>query len=431
NPIFQDEYTILTTTLENTKNALLSYLLSLTEQLEQKSNINLFNSIDLNLDDLITQANVKVKGFNDLVKSLVIKNNDLITNFDIQKKEAELKYVNHLVADYLIQEDYYKKKDRYQVTKSNLESIELEISMYNEQLQILEASKEDMTSGKQELELRIQTILNRDDLKIEMKGTDRFILTRNGQIAKRLSEGEKTAISFAYFLLTLENSFKRNTLSQAVVYIDDPISSLDSNHISQVYHLLDKFFIRKGIDPNDPKKNCLVVKQLFISTHNFEFFTFLKDSKRLTNKKLTNFYYIKRIGNTSELIKMPSSLMRFKSEYLYLYSIIKNFKENPDPENEIVLLLPNALRRFLELYTLMKLPGSDDEIDGRLDHLAQNFPQLKFLHRFSHLASLDYVARHSELLAILPDAISDLFILLNEDPVHLESLNSAVAKDRI
>ena len=95
-------------------------------------------------------------------------------------------------------------------------------------------------------------------------GTERFQLMRNDIPAKNLSEGERTAIAYAFFLIKLKEA---TDLSDLVVYIDDPVSSLDSNHIFQINAVTKEFFF--WYDPAE-QKTKLTVKQLFISTHNFE-----------------------------------------------------------------------------------------------------------------------------------------------------------------
>ena len=53
--------------------------------------------------------------------------------------------------------------------------------------------------------------------------------------------------------------------SKLIIYIDDPISSLDSNHIFFMFSLIESIIAK-------PKKYC----QLFISTHNLDFLKYLK-----------------------------------------------------------------------------------------------------------------------------------------------------------
>ena len=130
------------------------------------------------------------------------------------------------------------------------------------------AKLKSVVAGKNELNAYIKSFLNRSDVKIEVTEDDRFILKRGDNIAENLSEGEKTAISFAYFLVSLESLNKEGNLRNAIVFIDDPISSLDANHIAQVYSLINSFFFRKGVDPTNHDATISCFKQLFISTHN-------------------------------------------------------------------------------------------------------------------------------------------------------------------
>jgi len=53
---------------------------------------------------------------------------------------------------------------------------------------------------------------------------DKFILLRKSIPARNLSEGEKTAIAFSYFLVELE-SLGIQEMQKTIVFIDDPISS--------------------------------------------------------------------------------------------------------------------------------------------------------------------------------------------------------------
>lgn len=63
--------------------------------------------------------------------------------------------------------------------------------------------------GKDKLNEFIRSFLNRKDLQIEVTTDDKFKLKRGTVEAKNLSEGEKTAITFAYFLVKLRRIEKR------------------------------------------------------------------------------------------------------------------------------------------------------------------------------------------------------------------------------
>ena len=73
------------------------------------------------------------------------------------------------------------------------------------------------------------------------------------ELATNLSEGEKTAISFAHFYTKILNAINKNTAKDEILFIDDPISSLDKNHIYSI-----SILIKEVIDK---------FNQTFITTH--------------------------------------------------------------------------------------------------------------------------------------------------------------------
>lgn len=80
----------------------------------------------------------------------------------------------------------------------------------------------------------------------------------------------KTAIAFSYFIVKVEErDFKIN---ESIIFIDDPISSLDSNFIYHSFSLIKEQFKDVG--------------QLFISTHNFHFFNLIKEWFIQKNEKI-------------------------------------------------------------------------------------------------------------------------------------------------
>ena len=81
----------------------------------------------------------------------------------------------------------------------------------------------------------LSDFLNRDEIKLSVKEYG-YEITRSGEVADRLSEGEKTAISFIYFLNSLKD--KNFDISNGIVVIDDPISSFDSFSLFNAFAFL-------------------------------------------------------------------------------------------------------------------------------------------------------------------------------------------------
>ena len=286
--------------------------------------------------------------------------------------------------------------------------------------------------GREEINKRLECRLGGRSVKIDVTlidGEERFQLARrNGEPAKNLSEGEKTAISFCFFLTKLKE-LKPEQFSEAIIYIDDPISSLDSNHIFQVTAIIRETFFHQMADSSWTTK-C---KQIFFSTHNFEFFSLLRELKP-ENKTSSRLFYIKKINTEeSSLDDMPKSLGRYSSEYQFLFSVINDFHKAPSKfDHAVLMLLPNAIRRFVELYTYSKYPGGrDSTVDQRADRifgLEKSKRILKVLHYFSHANNIERLAENNELIFDIEAAVKDLFDTLTEnDPLHLEALEASVA----
>ncbi|MCS2572685.1 AAA family ATPase [Bacteroides ovatus] len=83
----------------------------------------------------------------------------------------------------------------------------------------------------------------------------RFIIKRGDKEAHNLSEGECSLISFFYFIAKIEDELNGVDHDKLIIYIDDPISSLDNNHIFLCIVLL-KLLLQK----KDNMDNCLFLR---------------------------------------------------------------------------------------------------------------------------------------------------------------------------
>jgi len=420
------------------KSKYISELNHLLSELTRKEDGNIFNKIS------VVETEYDLKEIEDWfleVNEIIKSHNALISNFEIERDTAREKLKKHLIADFLKKENYFTKKEKSQNAKKwqklYFQYIITKEKLKQEKLNSLKT----ITKGKDELNKFIQKFLNRNDIEIDVTEDDKFILLRKTRPARNLSEGEKTAIAFSYFLVELE-SLGVLEMQKTIIFIDDPISSLDTNHISQVYSLINSYFFRKNIDAENEDKLVNCFKQLFISTHNFEFFSFLRDSTQLNKKKkITNsetgevqkipnlgFYQIQKIDSDNSVLKsLDKALKRYKSEYIYLFSLIYKYKQAIDNGGDVYdILIPNALRRFLEIYTLMKIPNEPDSVENRIVQLVDNVNNFKTLNHFSHFTIFEKATRHDELIMALPTACSELIKLLELDEKHYESLKKAI-----
>ncbi|MGS0535594.1 AAA family ATPase [Pseudoalteromonas sp. SaAl2] len=360
------------------------------------------------------------------------QSNKATEDFDGQKKKAIDELKKHYAATFLIDNEIEEKKSKRALYSSHKEKYRNIAENLKAEIQELQASISKAQKGREIINEYISEFLGRDEIRIdvvEIDGYERFRLSREGSIAKNLSEGEKSAIAFSFFLTKLGEI---KELNQAIVYIDDPISSLDSNHIFQVNALIKEYFFGKVKNPDNGSVQWQCkCKQLFISTHNFEFFSLLKELP-LGNKK-SAFFQIKRVsGKESKIVNLPKSIEMYSSEYHYLFSIIHRFHKSEDKENlELLLSIPNAVRRFVELYTYSRIPSfTRDTVDQRAEQLfgAQESKRiLKVLHYFSHLNNIERLANNSDLICDIGNAVEDIIKHLQADKAHYEALLTSVA----
>lgn len=252
-----------------------------------------------------------------------------------------------------------------------------------------------------------------DRLRVVANG-GRFRLMRADYPAQHLSEGEKTAIAFSYFVAKLEEV--GSDFRNMIIYIDDPISSLDSNHIFNTFSLI-----------KSRMKDC---RQLFISTHNFEFFRLLKSDSFFIelkkDKRLTNYYYISRSGDVSRIGPLPSSIKKYSSEYHLLFDTALRFLDRSGDID--FLIIPNILRRLLEAYTKFRFPSSSMTLDQRLQKIFDEEASVRIYKLINHLSHSDHVSALYEMPSEseVGSVIEAVFTRLEEfDPEHVLGMKEA------
>jgi wobble nucleotide-excising tRNase len=196
-------------------------------------------------------------------------------------------------------------------------------------------------AGGAEMTTRLRDFLGRTDLEFQ-SNDEGYRVLRRGKAARRLSEGEKTAIAFLYFVVQLgDHEFD---VSEGIVVIDDPVSSLDSSAIYQAFACL---------------KNAVKdAKQVFLLTHNFEFLKLLLDWLKQT-KKAASYYMIvcaeteaDRVANITPLDQM---LIDHPTEYHFLFKTLYTFKS--DGRIATCYHIPNIARKLLETFLEFHSPS--------------------------------------------------------------------------
>jgi wobble nucleotide-excising tRNase len=244
------------------------------------------------------------------------------------------------------------------------------------------------------------------------------------------SEGEKTAIAISYFLSSIEADNRK--LKDVIVVVDDPVSSLDTKALNFACSL-----VRTRLEK---------AAQVFILTHNLqcmnEFRKAWKGRARPPEGKqpTSTFLFIDvaipegKIRRSSTIIEMSKLLREYDSEYHFLFSHILRFVEQPDVYDDHAYMVPNVIRRVLDVFLAFKCPGGGG-IPSQLDKLCADYSildreKLAGLERLaqveSHSDNIDDLLSFSTMtLEETKGAAAALFEMIEKvDSKHIERLKS-------
>lgn len=364
-----------------------------------------------------------------VLNSIIEAHNQHNRNFDQKKANARRKLEECLVAE---------AHPRYEELLNASATAGTEVSVAAESIQqlgirimALERSLIEHQTPAEELTAELHSFLGRDDLVLSVQSTG-YTITRQGRPATNLSEGEKSAIAFLYFLKSLrDRSFD---LKKSVVVVDDPICSLDSNT------LFSAFGYMKGRTKD--------AAQLFILTHNFSFYRQVKNwfhhlkgqRKKDVTKRPARFFMLTRgsspAGDVAAITRLPNLLEEHESEYHYLFKRVytaSQLQVNPDSLAELYPL-PNLARRLLETFMAFRYPGYPGELFDKMEGLAfdegKKVAILRFLNTFSHDSEISGEEHDVTVLMETPQILASVMELIkSEDPGHYEQMIACVSEE--
>jgi len=333
------------------------------------------------------------------INTLIRKNNDKTKTLSDDKKQAIEQLRLSEVSNFYKNIDYKKSIENIELKKTEVTQLEKDGTEINtnivtstEEIRKLKNELKNESKGAELVNEYLENFFGQNGFKLVPIGEDdgvKYQILRDGNEAKNLSEGECSLVSFCYFIAKIKDELESEN-SKLILYIDDPMSSLDSNHIFFVFSLIESI-ITKG------KK----YKQLFISTHNLDF---LKYIKRLTVPKKKTMHFLieaeQRQNHRRSCMKlMPHHLKDYTTEFNYLFSeIYLLYKDVSGDRSEYIestynqfYNIPNNIRKFLEYYLFYKYPNSNSPLKN-LDKLFDgNTPALlnRVVNELSHLTFID------------------------------------------
>lgn len=375
-----------------------------------------------------------LKAFNDslaAISAAVNKHNHKSGNFkeetDKAKKQLEIHYATTEVKSF----GYHDKKKEVVDRKTKNGTLKRTINARNTEIRTLEDSLSNEGVGADQFNESLHKFLGRSELSLRFNPVKKgYEILRNDseQVDGNLSEGEKTAIAFVYFITKLKEN--DNKIEDTIVVVDDPISSFDSNHLFHAYSFM--------------KINCEKAKQLFVFTHNFTFFKLVRDwisrKNKRGNQNIANFYVVKannEVPRTSTYTDAESALTLYNSEYHYIFSRLFSLKNQQTLETDDHFLAANLSRKLLESFLSFKFPknrGNFANLFNTAVSESQN-PEdegkekiRKFINEYSHN---DLIETNEDFVENLigegVTVISDIFDWINElDEKHYQEMMEVV-----
>jgi wobble nucleotide-excising tRNase len=315
--------------------------------------------------------------------------------------------------------DYRTSKERQVKVNRCIRAIERRVLALEQRAQFLDQSQQDTGLMATRIHQDLREHFGHDHLAVSVSDDGKgYMVTRNGAVASDLSEGERNAIAYSYFLSTLdaENVDPKATL----VVIDDPVTSLDKEALFAAFALAEE-------------RTADFVQTIYL-THDYEFFRLQMNQRKSAMTKsqtriedghpteaafplasILEMYASFAPGTetrVSRLRPLSKKLLQHPSEYHYLFSKI-GAAVIADAGDELPLL-GNAARRLFEGFITFRAPQGNNfeqkvEAISKAKEIGPTLSKrvVKFLHGHSHredptpATALDFPSIERELRSVL------------------------------
>ncbi len=320
---------------------------------------------------------------------LIIAHNDAVANFAARKEAAEIAIRKHFIAE--CKAEFGRHKSEVEAAESAVVEAVSAVKDLRDKAEQLRQQIRKHGPAAEVINKLIASYLGHPEITIAPVETG-YVLRRHGRpICGAPSEGEKTAIAIAYFLSSIEAEGRK--LKDMIVVVDDPISSLDTKALNYACTL-----IRTRLDG---------ASQLFVLTHNLQALNEFRKSWKGRARPSGNrepsatFLYIdvaipegeeRRYSTIGEMSRL---LREYDSEYHFLFDHVLKFTANPDAYYDHGYMMPNVLRRVLDVFLAFKCPGMG--LSEQVKKLCDNFPGLDKV-KLGALERLSQVESHSDNL---------------------------------
>jgi wobble nucleotide-excising tRNase len=416
---FQDHYEGLKDVFVKARRDLIKTTFEFKQEVEGKK---LHTTEALNLTKRFSIASA-IKAI-DEINELINQHNKKSKSFSDAKEKAAEKIRVHLLSS--IYDDIQDLDSQISQTRKDIDVLENGDLNYPSdegimllQERVQENKKKISQSGVacDEINNQLEIFLGRRELEFDVED-DRYILKRGGKIAKSLSEGEKTAIAFVHFTISLKD--QDFNAENGIVVVDDPVSSLDSNSLYQAFS-----FLKNAVQD---------AYQVFLFTHNFDFLKLLLNwLRRQSGKK---YFMIKnQMENGDRCAKLDvldKLLQNYEIEYQYLFKMLFEFNSDfgSDKTLSAVYNIPNIARKVLEYFLLLMIPDNRN-LYKKLQAIDFNENKKIAIYKFTNDQS--HITGKGFDPSLVPEAQKNVSYLLEMIekvfPTHYEALKRNVVGD--
>ncbi len=359
----------------------------------------------------------------EVINAVIRKHNTTCDEFSDSVSKAREELENDAVASSL--DEYRKLMGAVAAAQEKARKAESSVSSLEGQIGTLEREIIEHQEPAERLNEDLQKYLGHSELRLDVEETG-YRITRAGETASGLSEGERTAIALLYFLRSLED--RSFDLKHGVVVLDDPVSSLDANALFSAFG-----FIRERTQN---------AGQLFILTHNFTFFRQVRNwfhhlkgqKKKDVNLRPARFFMldcsVQQDGRATQIQQLDPLLEEYESEYHYLFAYIyRTAMGSRRTELQQNYVLPNIARRLLEAFLAFRQPQKAGELWQKVKSLSFDESKkvriLRFLHTHSHYGEVGESEHDLSLLGEAQAILKDLLDLMrSEDEKHFLAMES-------
>ena len=292
-------------------------------------------------------------------------------------------------------DEFVRLRDTLQIADVAINSAQQEVRQLTREIERLEREVLEHRQPAEELNEDLRKYLGHGDLQLAIKDTG-YTITRNGEPAQMLSEGEMTAIALLYFLKALDD--RGFDLRRGVVVLDDPVSSLDQNALFGAFGYI--------------RAKTQTAAQVVVLTHNFMFYRLVREwfgNLRGQDRKNWQVYMLECVHDgarrMSKIRAIDRLLMEFDSEYHYLFARLhKLATEPPAATLEAYYFAPSIARRVVETFVAFRVPdlGGHNRLWSQMQSIQFDDAKKSRIYR--------YLQTHSHRDAV-GDADEDLTIL--------------------